>query len=425
MKFSELKLNDSVLNALDAMMFDECTPIQEQAIPLILENKDLIAVAQTGTGKTAAFLLPVLNKLSEGKHHPDKVNTIIMSPTRELAQQIDQEMEGFGYFVSVSSLAIYGGSDGIAFEQQKKGLRMGADVIIATPGRLISHLNLGYVDLSHVQHFILDEADRMLDMGFFDDIMQIVQQLPKSRQTIMFSATMPSKIQTLANSILNNPAEIKLAVSKPAEKILQAAYVCYENQKLSIIHGLFNSDEIKKSVVFASSKLKVKEVSKELAKMNLRVGEIHSDLEQKSRERMIQDFKANNIDILVGTDIIARGIDIDDIGLVINYDVPNDSEDYVHRIGRTARANHEGVAITFISDKDQENFYAIEKFLEKEIYKIPLPEGLGDGPTYAPNSKRGGRSQQGNRRGKSKPQHKYRNKNTGKNGNTKPSTSND
>lgn len=416
MKFSELNLNDSVLEALDAMMFDECTPIQEQAIPLILENKDLIAVAQTGTGKTAAFLLPILNKLSEGKHQPDKINTIIMSPTRELAQQIDQEMEGFGYFVPVSSLAIYGGSDGIAFEQQKKGLRMGADVVIATPGRLISHLNLGYVDLSHVNHFILDEADRMLDMGFFDDIMQIVQQLPKSRQTIMFSATMPAKIQTLANSILNNPSEIKLAVSKPAEKILQAAYVCYENQKLNIIHGLFNSGEIKKSVVFASSKLKVKEVSKELAKMNLRVGEIHSDLEQKSRERMIQDFKANNIDILVGTDIIARGIDIDDIGLVINYDVPNDSEDYVHRIGRTARANHEGVAITFISDKDQENFYAIEKFLEKEIYKIPLPEGIGEGPTYAPNSKRGGRNQHGNRRGKSKPQNKYRHKNKPKEG---------
>lgn len=417
MKFSELKLNDSVLEALDAMMFDECTPIQEQAIPLILENKDLIAVAQTGTGKTAAFLLPVLNKLSEGKHQPDKINTIIMSPTRELAQQIDQEMEGFGYFVSVSSLAIYGGSDGIAFEQQKKGLRMGADVVIATPGRLISHLNLGYVDLSHVKHFILDEADRMLDMGFFDDIMQIVQQLPKERQTIMFSATMPAKIQTLANSILNNPSEIKLAVSKPAEKILQAAYVCYENQKLNIIHGLFNAGEIKKSVVFASSKLKVKEISKELAKMNLNVGEIHSDLDQKSRERMIQDFKANNIDILVGTDIIARGIDIDDIGLVINYDVPNDSEDYVHRIGRTARANHEGVAITFISDKDQENFYAIEKFLEKEIYKIPLPEGIGEGPTYAPNSRKGGRNQHsGNRRGKSKPQNKYRNKNKSKEG---------
>lgn len=387
MKFSELDLNNDVLNALDAMRFEECTPIQEQAIPLILENKDLIAVAQTGTGKTAAFLLPVLNKLSEGKHNTDKVNTIIMSPTRELAQQIDQEMEGFGYFVSVSSLAIYGGSDGIAFEQQKKGLTMGAEVVIATPGRLISHLNLGYVDLSHVKHFILDEADRMLDMGFFDDIMQIVQHLPKERQTIMFSATMPSKIQKLANSILTNPAEIKLAVSKPAEKILQAAYVCYENQKLNIIHGLFSEGETKKSVVFASSKLKVKEVAKELAKMKLNVGEIHSDLDQKSRERMIQDFKANNIDILVGTDIIARGIDIDDIGLVINYDVPNDSEDYVHRIGRTARANHEGVAITFVSEKDQENFAEIEKFLEKEIYKIPLPEGAGEGPAYNPHRK--------------------------------------
>lgn len=397
MKFSELNLNDSVLEALDAMMFDECTPIQAEAIPIILDNKDLIAVAQTGTGKTAAFLLPVLNKLSEGKHTPDKINTIIMSPTRELAQQIDKEMEGFGYFVSVSSVAIYGGNDGIAFAQQKKGLTLGADVVIATPGRLLSHLSLGYVDLSHVEHFILDEADRMLDMGFFEDIMQVVNFLPKDRQTIMFSATMPSKIQKLASSILTEPEVIKLSVSKPAEKILQAAYVCFENQKLEIIHTLFNNEDAKKSVIFASSKLKVKEVARELAKMNLRVGEIHSDLDQKNREQMLQDFKSNNIDILVGTDIIARGIDIDDIGLVINYDVPNDSEDYVHRIGRTARANHEGIAITFISEKDQENFYEIEKFLEKEIFKIPLPAELGNAPTYDPKNN-SPRKQQHNKR---------------------------
>lgn len=397
MKFSELNLNDNVLEALDAMMFDECTPIQAEAIPIILENKDLIAVAQTGTGKTAAFLLPVLNKLSEGKHTPDKINTIIMSPTRELAQQIDKEMEGFGYFVSVSSVAIYGGNDGIAFAQQKKGLTLGADVVIATPGRLLSHLNLGYVDLSHVEHFILDEADRMLDMGFFEDIMQVVKCLPKERQTIMFSATMPSKIQKLASSILTNPEVIKLSVSKPAEKILQAAYVCFENQKLEIIRTLFNNEDAKKSVIFASSKLKVKEVARELAKMNLRVGEIHSDLDQKNREQMLQDFKSNNIDILVGTDIIARGIDIDDIGLVINYDVPNDSEDYVHRIGRTARANHEGIAITFISEKDQENFYEIERFLEKEIFKIPLPAELGSAPTYDPKNN-SPRKQQYNKR---------------------------
>ena len=384
MKFSELNLHDSVLEALDAMMFDDCTPVQEKAIPIILENKDLIAVAQTGTGKTAAFLLPILDKLSEGKHTPDKINTIIMSPTRELAQQIDKEMEGFGYFVPVSSVPIYGGSDGVAFEQQKRGLTMAAEVVIATPGRLLSHLNLGYVDLSHVEHFILDEADRMLDMGFFEDIMEIVGYLPKNRQTIMFSATMPNKIQTLANKILNSPEEIKLSVSKPAEKIIQAAYICYEGQKLAIINSLFKQSQPKKSIIFASSKAKVKDVTRELQRMNLNVGEIHSDLDQSNRERMLQDFKAGNINILVGTDIIARGIDIDDIGLVINFDVPNDSEDYVHRIGRTARANHDGVAITFVNTNDQLSFSEIEQFLEKDIFKIPIPRDLGDAPVYNP-----------------------------------------
>ena len=264
MKFSELQLNANVLEALDAMRFDECTPIQEQAIPIILEGKDLIAVAQTGTGKTAAFLLPVLNKLSEGKHPEDAINCVIMSPTRELAQQIDQLMEGFSYFMPVSSVAVYGGNDGILFEQQKKGLTLGADVVIATPGRLIAHLSLGYVDLSKVSYFILDEADRMLDMGFYEDIMQIAKYLPKERQTIMFSATMPAKIQQLANTILNNPSEIKLAVSKPAEKIIQAAYVCYENQKLGIIRSLFMDEVPERVIVFASSKIKVKEVAKAL-----------------------------------------------------------------------------------------------------------------------------------------------------------------
>ena len=339
MKFSELQLNANVLEALDAMRFDECTPIQEQAIPIILEGKDLIAVAQTGTGKTAAFLLPVLNKLSEGKHPEDAINCVIMSPTRELAQQIDQQMEGFSYFMPVSSVAVYGGNDGILFEQQKKGLTLGADVVIATPGRLIAHLSLGYVDLSKVSYFILDEADRMLDMGFYEDIMQIAKYLPKERQTIMFSATMPAKIQQLANTILNNPSEIKLAVSKPAEKIIQAAYVCYENQKLGIIRSLFMDEVPERVIVFASSKIKVKEVAKALKSMKLNVGEMHSDLEQAQRETVMHEFKAGRINILVATDIVARGIDIDDIRLVINFDVPHDSEDYVHRIGRTARAN--------------------------------------------------------------------------------------
>ena len=386
MKFSELQLNANVLEALDAMRFDECTPIQEQAIPIILEGKDLIAVAQTGTGKTAAFLLPVLNKLSEGKHPEDAINCVIMSPTRELAQQIDQQMEGFSYFMPASSVAVYGGNDGILFEQQKKGLTLGADVVIATPGRLIAHLSLGYVDLSKVSYFILDEADRMLDMGFYDDIMQIVKYLPKERQTIMFSATMPAKIQQLANTILNNPSEIKLAVSRPADKIIQAAYVCYEKQKLGIIRNLFMDEVPERVIIFASSKIKVKEVTKALKSMKLNVGEMHSDLEQVQREAVMHDFKAGRINILVATDIVARGIDIDDIRLVINFDVPHDSEDYVHRIGRTARANNDGVALTFVSEKEQSNFKSIENFLEKEIYKIPIPTELGEAPEYKPRS---------------------------------------
>lgn len=387
MKFSELELEESVLEALDAMRFDECTPIQEQAIPIILEGKDLIAVAQTGTGKTAAFLLPVLNKLCKGEHRQDVINCVVMSPTRELAQQIDQQMEGFSYFMPVSSVAVYGGNDGSLFEQQKKGLSLGADVVIATPGRLLSHLNLGYVDLSHVSYFILDEADRMLDMGFFDDIMQIVKHMPKERQTIMFSATMPAKIQQLANTILRNPSEIKLAVSKPAEKIIQAAYVCYERQKLSIVQHLFEQEVPEKVIVFVSSKIKVKEVTRALKMKKLNVGEMHSDLEQVQREQIMRDFKAGRINILVATDIVSRGIDIDDIRLVINYDVPNDSEDYVHRIGRTARANNDGVAITFVNEKEQSNFKNIENFLEKEIYKIPVPSELGESPEYAPRTR--------------------------------------
>ncbi len=386
MKFSELELNGQVLDALDAMRFDECTPIQGESIPIILEGRDLIAVAQTGTGKTAAYLLPVLNELSEGRHPEDAINCIIMAPTRELAQQIDQQMEGFSYFMPVSSVAVYGGNDGILFEQQKKGLTLGADVVIATPGRLIAHLSLGYVDLSRVSYFILDEADRMLDMGFYDDIMQIVKFLPKERQTIMFSATMPAKIQQLAKNILNNPAEVKLAVSKPAEKIIQAAYVCYENQKLGIIRSLFTEQQPERVIVFASSKLKVKEVAKALKHMKLNVGEMHSDLEQAQREAVMYEFKVGRINILVATDIVARGIDIDDIRLVINYDVPHDSEDYVHRIGRTARANNDGVALTFVSEKEQTNFKNIENFLEKDIYKIPVPEELGEAPEYAPRS---------------------------------------
>lgn len=386
MKFTELNLEESVLQALDAMRFEECTPVQEHTIPVILEGKDLIGVAQTGTGKTAAYLLPVLNQLSKGGYPDDSINCIIMSPTRELAQQIDQQMEGFSYFMPASSVAVYGGNDGVRFEQEKKGLTLGADVVIATPGRLISHLSLGYVDLSRVSFFILDEADRMLDMGFYDDIMQIVKFLPKDRQTIMFSATMPSKIQQLAKTILNNPAEVKLAVSKPADKIIQTAYVCYENQKLGIIKDLFKDQEPERVIVFASSKLKVKEVTMAFKRMKLNVGEMHSDLEQSQRDQIMRDFKNGRINILIATDIVSRGIDIDDIRLVINYDVPHDCEDYVHRIGRTARANNDGCAITFVSEKEQTRFKSIEDFLDKTIYKIPVPEELGEAPEYSPRS---------------------------------------
>ena len=401
MNFSELNLEDSVLQALDAMNFRECTPVQEHTIPVLLEGKDLIGVAQTGTGKTAAYLLPVLNQLSKGGYPADSINCIVMSPTRELAQQIDQQMEGFSYFMPVSSVAVYGGNDGIRFEQEKKGLTLGADVVIATPGRLISHLSLGYVDLSRVSFFILDEADRMLDMGFADDIMQIVKYLPKERQTIMFSATMPAKIQQLAKTILKDPVEVKLAVSRPADKIIQVAYVCYEAQKLGIIQSLFKEQAPERVIIFASSKLKVKEVTKALKRLKLNVGEMHSDLDQSQREEIMHEFRNGRINMLVATDIVARGIDIDDIRLVINYDVPHDSEDYVHRIGRTARANNDGCAITFVSETEQIRFKQIEEFLGKEIYKISVPEELGEAPAYEPRSSRKGRSSQqkgGNKR---------------------------
>lgn len=410
MNFSELNLEDSVLDALDAMNFRECTPVQEKTIPVILEGKDLIGVAQTGTGKTAAYLLPVINQLSKGGYPADAINCVIMSPTRELAQQIDQQMEGFSYFMPISSVAIYGGNDGVRFEQEKKGLTLGADVVIATPGRLLSHLSLGYVDLSKVSFFILDEADRMLDMGFSDDIMQIVKYLPKERQTIMFSATMPTKIQQLAQSILNNHEEVKLAVSKPAEKIIQAAYVCYETQKLGIVESLFKEQAPERVIIFASSKLKVKEVTKSLKRLKLNVGEMHSDLEQCQRDAIMHEFRNGRINILVATDIVARGIDIDDIRLVINYDVPHDSEDYVHRIGRTARANNDGCAITFVSETEQTKFKQIENFLGNDIYKIPVPAELGEAPEYAPVTKRGNRRSNNKRRGKPNGGNRQRNR---------------
>ena len=384
MTFDELDLEEDVLDGLWAMNFRDCTPVQEQAIPILLEGKDLIACAQTGTGKTAAYLLPILNHLVKEEHPEDAINAVIMVPTRELAQQIDQQVAGFAYYLPVSSVAVYGGSDGIIWEQQKKGLQAGVDIVIATPGRLLSYLKLGLIDLSRVQYFILDEADRMLDMGFFDDIMQVVKELPKRRQTMLFSATMPAKIREMAKSILQNPAEIRLAVSKPNEKIIQSAYICYERQKAYIVKQLFTETIPDRVIIFASSKIKVKEVTRTLRSMNLSVAEMHSDLDQSQRDSTMHDFKNGKINILIATDIVSRGIDIEDISVVINYDVPHDAEDYVHRIGRTARASAEGLAITFVSEDEQDMFDRIEKFLNKTIYRVPLPEEVGEGPEYNP-----------------------------------------
>ena len=383
MYFDELDLNDNVLDALYDMRFETCTPIQEQCIPEILAGKDVLGVAQTGTGKTAAYLLPVLSKLDDGGYPKDAINCVIMSPTRELAQQIDQAMQGFGYYLNdVSSVAIYGGNDGNRYDQELKSLTLGADVVIATPGRLISHISMGNADFSKVSFFILDEADRMLDMGFSEDIKKIAQLLPPTCQTIMFSATMPDKIEDLAKTLLKDPVIIKLAVSKPAEKIKQSAYVCYETQKLGIIQDIFKQGDLKRVIIFSGKKQKVKAINRALQRMHVNSGEMHSDLDQAERDQMLYKFKSGQIDVLVATDIVARGIDIDDIAMVINFDVPHDAEDYVHRIGRTARADRDGVAITFINEEDVHYFKQIEKLLEKEVEKTPLPEELGEGPEY-------------------------------------------
>ena len=428
MYFDELDLNDNVLDALYDMRFDTCTPVQEKCIPEILEGHDVLGVAQTGTGKTAAYLLPVLSKLDDGGYPKDAINCVIMSPTRELAQQIDQAMQGFGYYLQdVSSVAVYGGNDGNRYDQELKSLRMGADVVIATPGRLITHISLGNVDLSKVSFFILDEADRMLDMGFSEDINTIASKLPKTCQTIMFSATMPEKIEELAKTLLKDPIEIKLAVSKPAEKIKQEAYVCYETQKMTIIKEIFKAGDMKRVIVFSGSKMKVKQLAAALQQIGINCGAMHSDLEQAERDDVMFKFKSGQYDVLVATDIVARGIDIDDIEMVINYDVPHDTEDYVHRIGRTARANRDGRAITFVNEEDQYWFQQIEKFLEKVVEKMPLPEGCGEGPEYIKlnkpkkNNGRGGKGgkQGGKGRGKngeSRNKKNAENKNNGENG---------
>ena len=384
MRFDELDLEEEILDGLYDMNFEEMTPVQEATIPIILEGRDIIGCAQTGTGKTAAYTLPLLNRLVCEGNRDNVVRSLIIVPTRELAMQIDQQFQGFAYYLPVSTTVVYGGGDGKGWDQQKRGMLMGSDVVIATPGRMIAHLQNSGVDLSHVQYLILDEADRMLDMGFSEDIMKIISYMPKERQTLMFSATLPPKIRELAKSILRNPAEINIAISKPNEAIDQSAYVCRERQKLGIIQEMFARSKDFKTIIFSSSKLKVKELAHTLKRMKLNVAAMHSDLEQAQREEVMLDFKNNKTDILVATDIVARGIDIEDIGLIINYDVPHDPEDYIHRIGRTARAAATGAAVTFVNEEEQGKFHQIEKFIEREIRKNDLPASVGEGPVYNP-----------------------------------------
>ena len=391
MYFDELPLSDGVLDALWDMHFDTCTPVQEQTIPVILEGHDVISCAQTGTGKTAAYILPLLTNLQYDNHDPNRLNAIIMAPTRELAQQIDQQMEGFGFYVPFSSVAIYGGNDTGAWGTQVTGLQKGADIVIATPGRLLSQMNIYDIDFSGVKYFILDEADRMLDMGFYDDIMTIVSKLPKDRQTIMFSATMPTNIRKMAKAIMHNPVEVQIAVSRPPETIQQMAVDIFEPQKTAFLVRLLGnspsgnqspetSEKLKKVIIFVGKKQKVKDLTRALRANRIDARAMHSDLEQKERDEVMLDFRNGKVDVLVATDIVSRGIDVDDIPLVINYDVPRDAEDYVHRIGRTARAENKGGAITMVSPEDKRFFNKIERFLQKVIERLPLPSELGAAP---------------------------------------------
>lgn len=409
MNFRELNLHESLLEAISYMGYETPTPIQEKAIPQIIDGRDILACAQTGTGKTAAFILPILDMLSEMNDH--SIKTIVIVPTRELAIQIDQQIQGLGYFVNVESIAIYGGGDGSEWDQQKIALTKGADIIVATPGKFISHLNLGYVKLDKVRHLILDEADRMLDMGFFDDIQKIISFLPKKRQNLLFSATMPPKIKQLANKILVDPFEIALALSKPAEGVLQAAYMAHEDQKVPLIKSLIRGKEEYKSIlIFTSTKKKVNQIARSLQGDTNEVAEISSDLEQSEREEVLAKFKARKIRVLVATDVLSRGIDIKDIHLVINFDVPSDAEDYVHRVGRTARAETTGVALTLINEEDMHKFARIEKLIERQIMKIPLPRELGEPPVWDPKARyqRGGRGKKSSGGRKSSPHRRKR-----------------
>lgn len=380
MEFKELEISQELKEAVQAMGFEKMTPVQEQAIPVILSGKDIIACAQTGTGKTGAYLIPVIN--DNQRNADGKIKTLILAPTRELAIQIDQQINGLSYFAGVSSFAVYGGSDSSSWDHQKKALQEGADIIVATPGRIITHMSFDYADFSNLRHLILDEADRMLDMGFIDDLIKIVNMLPAKRQNLMFSATMPPKIRTLANQILNNPVEISIAISKPAEKIFQAAFSVYNPQKNKLLSHILDARQLPRILIFCSRKTTVKELDKELRKDGRKVQAIHSDLEQSERESGLLKFRNKEVNVLIATDVLSRGIDIENINLVINYDVPQDPEDYVHRIGRTARAETDGIAFTFVNEDDQRKFSRIENMIGKSIRMVKLPSAIGDGPVY-------------------------------------------
>jgi len=388
LNFSDFGFDPDLMEGISAMGFESPTPIQEQAIPAILEGKDIIGSAQTGTGKTAAFLLPVIQNIIASRE-ANKTRALVIVPTRELAQQIDQHMEGFSYFTPVSSIAVYGGGDGTIFAQEKKALTEGTEVVICTPGRMIAHLHNNYVKFDALKYLILDEADRMLDMGFYEDIMKIIQYLPKQRQNLMFAATMPNDIRKLARKVLHQPVELNIAISKPAEKILQVAYAVYETQKLPLVTHLLKGRDLKSVIVFCSTKLSAKQLGRQLKREGLKAQDIHSDLSQKEREEIMLDFRNRKLNILVATDLLSRGIDVDNIELIINYDVPHEGEDYIHRIGRTARAESDGIAITLISQEEQYKFGRIEKLLEKEVTKSSVPEEFGDTPAYDPSKNRG------------------------------------
>lgn len=404
MKFGDLNLDPGLFEGIQTMGFDIATPVQEKTIPVILEGKDIIASAQTGTGKTAAYLIPVIQKIIDNPG--DKgVKALVIVPTRELAIQIDQHMEALSYFTNVSSIAVYGGTDGVLYSKEKNVMSGGIDIVIATPGRVITHLNMGNVNMKSLKYFILDEADRMLDMGFYTDIMKIISFLPEKRQNLLFSATMPPKIKELARKVLNAPEEINIAVARPVDKVLQVAYVLFEKQKLSLLKYIIKSKHLRSTLIFCSTKIKAKQMAGDLKNAGFSVEDIHSDLDQKTREKVLKSFRAKTLGILVATDILSRGIDIEDIDLVVNYDVPNDGEDYIHRIGRTARAESDGVAITFVSQDEQNRFASIEKLLGEPVFKARLPDHIGESPEYNP-----GRYMKGGNKRRSSRKQSFRNK---------------